>query len=83
MLTGPFRVITIKAYLSFTVETSDLKFEYWIYPKHLVTYLFNILKVKLWTSPFYNLVKFVYSSDGIANSVNPDQTAPKAAVWSG
>ena len=38
---------------------------------------------KIWTIRLYHRVMFLEDADGIANSVDPDQTAPLGAVWSG
>ena len=38
---------------------------------------------KIWTTWLYHRVMSPNDSDGMANSVDPDQTAPRGAVWSG
>ena len=38
---------------------------------------------KVWTMWLYHRVMNPNDADGMANSVDPDQTAPLAAVWSG
>ena len=38
---------------------------------------------KIWTMRLYHTVMLLKDTDGIANSVDPDQTAPLGAVWSG
>ena len=38
---------------------------------------------KIWTMWLYHRVLHPKDADGIANSVDPDQTAPLGAVWSG
>ena len=38
---------------------------------------------KVWTMWLYHRVMSPNDADGMANSVDPDQTAPLGAVWSG
>ena len=38
---------------------------------------------KIWTMWLYKRVMSPNDADGMANSVDPDQTAPLGAVWSG
>ena len=38
---------------------------------------------KSWTVCFYDRVMCPKDADGMANSVDPDQTAPLGSVWSG
>ena len=38
---------------------------------------------KIWTTWIYRWVMRPKDAEGIANSVDPDQTAPLGAVWSG
>ena len=38
---------------------------------------------KIWTMWLYHRVMSPKDADGMANSVDPDQTAPLEAVWSG
>ena len=38
---------------------------------------------KIWTRWLYYRVMYPKDPDGMANSVDPDQTAPLGAVWSG
>ena len=38
---------------------------------------------KIWTMWLYHRVMSPNDADGMANSVDPDQTAPLGAVWSG
>ena len=38
---------------------------------------------KIWTMWLYNTVMGPNDADGMANSVDPGQTAPLGAVWSG
>ena len=38
---------------------------------------------KIWTMWLYHRVMSLNDADGMANSVDPDQTAPLGAVWSG
>ena len=37
----------------------------------------------MWTMWLYHKVMSPNNADGLANSVDPDQTAPLGAVWSG
>ena len=39
--------------------------------------------INIWTVWFYHRVMSPNDADGMANSVDPDQTAPPGAVWSG
>ena len=38
---------------------------------------------KIWTMLLYHIVVSPNDADGMANSVDADQTAPRGAVWSG
>ena len=38
---------------------------------------------KIWTMSLYHRVMSPKDAEGMANSVDPDQTAPRTAVWSG
>ena len=38
---------------------------------------------KIWTMWLYHRVMSPNDADGMANSVDPDQTAPSCPVWSG
>ena len=38
---------------------------------------------EIWTVWFYHTVMYSKEADRMANSVDPDQTAPYEAVWSG
>ena len=38
---------------------------------------------KIWTTWLYHVVMSPKDADGMANSADPDQTAPLGAVWSG
>ena len=44
---------------------------------------FCINDPKIWTTRLYHTAMLLKDADGIANSVDPDQTAPLGAVWSG
>ena len=44
---------------------------------------FVVITLKFWTMWLYHRVMSPNDADGMANSVDPDQTAPLGAVWSG
>ena len=54
-------------------------------PKILDTRKFSVitLKFEIWTRRLFLRVMHPKDAEGIANSVDPDQTAPLGAVWSG
>ena len=52
-------------------------------PKNLDTGKHCCNHPKVWTKWLYYRVMCPNDADGIANSVDPDQTAPVEAVWSG
>ena len=64
-----------------------LKKQYCKNPKNLDTrkICFNYPKIYLWNYLIwiFRRVKRLNAEDGMANSVDPDQTAPLGAVWSG
>ena len=53
------------------------------FPKYLYTQNICCNQSKIWTMWLYNRVMSLNDADGMANSVDPDQTAPLGAVWSG
>ena len=63
--------------LSQQVRTSYRKF-----PKYLDTQNICCNRSKIWTMWLSHRVMSPVDADGIANSVDPDQTAPVGAVWS-
>ena len=60
-----------------------LKFEYGKFPKYSDTKTICCNHSKIWTMWLYHRVMSPNDADGMANSVDPDQTAPLGAVWSG
>ena len=52
-------------------------------PKNSDTQKICCNHAKIWTRWFYRIVMHLKDADGIANSVDPDQTAPPGAVWFG
>ena len=48
-----------------------------------VLFLIRCNHSKIWTMWLYHRVMSPNDADGMANSVDPDQTAPLGAVWSG
>ena len=52
-------------------------------PKFLGTQNICCNPSKVWTMWLYHRLMSPNVADGMANSVNPDQTAPLGAVWSG
>ena len=53
------------------------------FPKYSDTQNICCNHSKIWTMWLYLKVMSLNNADGIANSVDPDQTAPLGAVWSG
>ena len=53
------------------------------FPKYLDTQNICCNHSKIWTLWLYHRVMSPNDADGMANSVDPDQTAPLGAVWSG
>ena len=53
------------------------------FPKYSDTQKICFNHSKNWTIRLYHRVMSPYDADGMANSVDPDQTAPLGAVWSG
>ena len=52
-------------------------------PKFLDTQKICYNHSKIWSMWLYHRVMSPNDADGMANSVDPDQTAPLGAVWSG
>ena len=59
------------------------KLEVWKFPKYSDTPKICCNQSKIWTMWLYHRVLSPNDADGMANSVDPDQTAPVGAVWSG
>ena len=57
--------------------------EYRKFPKYSDTQNICCIDSKIWTMWLYHGVMGPNDADGMANSVDPDQTAPVGAVWSG
>ena len=53
------------------------------FPKYSDTEKICCNRSKIWTMWFYHRVMSPNDADGMANSVDPDQTASLGAVWSG
>ena len=53
------------------------------FPKYSDTEKICCNHSKIWTMWLYYSVMSPNDADGMANSVDPDQTAPVGAVWSG
>ena len=53
------------------------------FPKYLDTPNLFCDHSKIWTMWLYHRVMSPNDADGMAKSVDPDQTAPRGAVWSG
>ena len=53
------------------------------FPKYLDTQNICCNHSKIWTMWLYHRVMSPNDEEGMANSVDPDQTAPLGAVWSG
>ena len=60
-----------------------LKMYYRKFPKYSDTQNICCNHSKIWTMWLYHRVMSPKDADGMANSVDPDQTAPVGAVWSG
>ena len=52
------------------------------FPKYLDTQKICCNRSKIWSMWLYHRVMSPNDADGMANSVDPDQTAPLGAVWS-
>ena len=59
------------------------KVYYCKFPKYSDTQKICCNHSKIWTLWLYHRVMSPNDADGMANSVDPDQTAPLGAVWSG
>ena len=57
--------------------------QYRKFPKYSDTQNICCNHSKIWTMWLYHRVMSPKDADGMANSVDPDQTAPLGAVWSG
>ena len=57
--------------------------EYHKFPKYLDTQKICCNHSKIWTMWLYHTVMSPNDAERMANSVDPDQTAPLGAVWSG
>ena len=64
-------------------ESIDLKYMYRKFPKYSDTLKICCNHSKIWTLWLYHRVMSPNDADGIANGVDPDQTAPLGSVWSG
>ena len=53
------------------------------FPKYLDTQKICCIHSKIWTMWLYHRIMSLNDADGMANGVDPDQTAPLGAVWSG
>ena len=60
-----------------------MKYTYHNDPKFSDTQKICCNHSKIWTMCLYHRVMSPNDADGMANSVDPDQTAPVGAVWSG
>ena len=61
----------------------DQQTNYRKFPKYSDTQKICFNHSKIWTMWLYHRVMSSNDADGMANSVDPDQTAPLGAVWSG
>ena len=57
--------------------------DYCKFPKYSDTQKICCNHSKIWTMWLFHRVMSLNDADGTANSVDPDQTAPLGAVWSG
>ena len=73
---------TITSWLAIQ-EASQNKQNYRKFPKYSDTPKICCKHSKIWTMWLYHRVMSPNDADGMANSVDPDQTAPLGAVWSG
>ena len=65
------------------IDFSGSSWDYRKFPKYSDTQNICCNHSKIWTTWLYHRVMSPNNADGIANSVDPDQTAPLGAVWSG
>ena len=73
--------------LGYHIQTAHVNtktmMKYRKFPKYSDTQKMCCNHSKIWTMWLYHRVMSPNDADGIANSVDPDQTAPLGAVWSG
>ena len=62
---------------------TKLSFVYRKFPKYSDAQKICCNHSKIWTMWLYHRVMSPTDADRMANSVDPDQTAPQGAVWSG
>ena len=65
------------------IAIASFEFKYRKFPKYSDTQKHCCNHSKIWTKWLYHRVMSPNDADGMANSVDPDQTAPLGAVWSG
>ena len=68
---------------SFSLMFLYIIYEYRKFPKYSDTQKICCNQSKIWTTWLYHRVMSPNDADGMTNSVDPDQTAPLGAVWSG
>ena len=78
-------MISLYAFWIETIFTETVKKQnyYRKFPKCSDTQTICCNHSKIWTMWLYHRVISPNDTDGITNSVDPDQTAPLGAVWSG
>ena len=78
----PLIITKYPPYLFYCLRKVGGKY-YRTFPKYSDTQNICRSHSKIWTVWLYHSVRSPNDADGIANSVDPDQTAPVGAVWSG
>ena len=64
-------------------QLTGFNLKYHKFPKYSDTQKIGCNHSKIWTKWLYHRVMSPNDADGMANSADPDQTAPLGAVWSG
>ena len=77
------RIFTVNYDFFFCLCSSVANLSYCKFPKYSDTQKICCNHSKIWTMWLYHRVMSPNDADGMANSVDPDQTAPLGAVWSG
>ena len=75
--------IPVEVHTMLQFYTNCKYFKHRKFPKYLDTQNICCNHSKIWTMLHYHRVMSPYDADGMANHVDPDQTAPLGAVWSG
>ena len=77
-----YHIVLATLLFLFNIDPSE-NAKYHKFPKYSDTQKICCNHSKIWTMWLYHRVMSPNDADGMANSVDPDQTAPLGAVWSG